>query len=731
MAAACECLARGRLGDTVIRHPRSNCWRSRSAWLALSIALAASSSARGQTYELRQTLLNPTPSVNEFFGNPLAALWADVLVSERADIVTGGGRAGVVHLFDPATGSILRSFRNPNGLPPDGFDAFGQSIAVVGGNVLVGAPADDTVGPNAGAAYLFDGATGQVLRTFHDPAPWNQSFGGAVAALGPNALIAGSEVVYLFDTGSGSLIRTFSPPSSSAFGYRSFFAEACGGVVVTAPDDDTAGPSSGAAYLFDASSGVILRTFLNPTPAPDDDFGYSVAAFGSSLLIGAPGDDAVAADGGALHRFDCSSGALLRTYLSPTPSDGETFGWSVALVDDNVLVGAARGGYSGSDGAAYLLDAGTGESLQTFKGLSPTVPRSFGTAVAAVGSAVAVGGAGAHDEGRVLLFDFCGSGVLTPPEQCDDGNNADGDGCTGACIDPCGNGVLDPPEQCDHGGESASCDADCTPASCGDGTRNATAGEECDDGNLIDNDTCSNACIDNCGNGVVDLGEECDDGAESPVCDADCTAALCADGTLNASAGEECEDGNLAGGDGCDAACVIEGARLLGTRLRVVERPSPPWRKVVFLSYDPEIEPPAPGSAGDPRSSGGTLRILNPATGEEDTFDLRRSGWTGLGTPAGSGGYRYSDPDFLNGPCEGVLIKPGVARARCVGPRIRLRLDEPGQGSLAVILKLGSSPPFCATFGGTVLRDKGTTVGRVGFGAFKAIDAPRAACPYP
>ena len=34
----------------------------------------------------------------------------------------------------------------------------------------------------------------------------------------------------------------------------------------------------------------------------------------------------------------------------------------------------------------------------------------------------------------------------------------------------------------DDGGESATCDADCTVAECGDGTLNVRAGEECDDG---------------------------------------------------------------------------------------------------------------------------------------------------------------------------------------------------------------------------------------------------------
>jgi len=60
----------------------------------------------------------------------------------------------------------------------------------------------------------------------------------------------------------------------------------------------------------------------------------------------------------------------------------------------------------------------------------------------------------------------------------------------------CGDGVASGDEDCDDEGESASCNADCTLAACGDGIINATAGEECDD--AADNGPtrrCSDVCI--------------------------------------------------------------------------------------------------------------------------------------------------------------------------------------------------------------------------------------------
>ena len=108
---------------------------------------------------------------------------------------------------------------------------------------------------------------------------------------------------------------------------------------------------------------------------------------------------------------------------------------------------------------------------------------------------------------------FCGDGNLDAGEQCDDGNNVDGDGCEGDCTltpDPepfCGDGNLDAGEQCDDGNnvDGDGCEGDCTLTPdpepfCGDG--NLDAGEQCDDGNNVDSDGCSSTCQNEvCGNG--------------------------------------------------------------------------------------------------------------------------------------------------------------------------------------------------------------------------------------
>ncbi len=128
----------------------------------------------------------------------------------------------------------------------------------------------------------------------------------------------------------------------------------------------------------------------------------------------------------------------------------------------------------------------------------------------------------------------------------------------------CGDGVVDSCEECDDAGESVTCDVDCSLADCGDGVLNLTSGEQCEaDGDCLAAEICAASCNcvpePVCGDATVDLGEECDAGAQSATCDADCTFPACGDGILNMLASEECETNtDCAAGDICQACtCTV------------------------------------------------------------------------------------------------------------------------------------------------------------------------------
>ncbi len=188
------------------------------------------------------------------------------------------------------------------------------------------------------------------------------------------------------------------------------------------------------------------------------------------------------------------------------------------------------------------------------------------------------------------INNYCGDGILYAGEECDDGNNEDGDGCDSTCMkeiippveeflvkEPpvaiCGNDILEEQEECDDGnnedgdGCSAICIIELPPEPiCGDGIINNE--EECDgEEGILDHYICTDQClleyISYCGDQIIDDGEECDDGLEgSETCSAECTIIelepepICGDNTLDDD--EECDDGNIEDGDGCSATCTIE-----------------------------------------------------------------------------------------------------------------------------------------------------------------------------
>ena len=133
--------------------------------------------------------------------------------------------------------------------------------------------------------------------------------------------------------------------------------------LVGAPRHEVSGvATAGAAYVFVRSAGAwIAEAKLTATgAAAGDNFGNSVALSGDVALVGAPGrDTAGAADVGAAYVFVRSAGSWIMQAMlgADDAAAGDDFGLSVALSGDTALVGAPYHPTSGAvdSGAAYVF----------------------------------------------------------------------------------------------------------------------------------------------------------------------------------------------------------------------------------------------------------------------------------------------------------------------------------------------------------------------------------------
>ncbi|NEQ21343.1 MAG: CHAT domain-containing protein [Microcoleus sp. SIO2G3] len=269
----------------------------------------------GVTAELLQTFDNPEPAGDDRFGDSIAVIGTDtVVIGARLDD-TVAEDAGSVYVFDVGNPETPRlTINNPN---PAAEDQFGFSLAVAGTNIIVGAPFTDSDGViDAGAAYLFDSNTGDRLFTFTNPEPVeNDFFGDSVAAVGANVIIGAPNVVgatdpgaaYLFDGGTGTLLQTFNNPNPAGGDRFGTTVAAVGtNVLIGANRDDAGATDSGGVYLFDGTTGGLLQIFNNPEPDVDEQFGSAIAVLGTNLLVGALQDDTTGVDSGIAYLFDAS-----------------------------------------------------------------------------------------------------------------------------------------------------------------------------------------------------------------------------------------------------------------------------------------------------------------------------------------------------------------------------------------------------------------------------------------
>jgi hypothetical protein len=259
---------------------------------------------------------------------------------------------------------------------------FGFSVSAGGNLLAVGAP-------GLGEAFVVNTLTGSTL-TLKDPETvggalfgWSVSLGpgGGVLAVGAPGDSVGTLTeaghVYVFNPVSGALLDTFTSPNAQTDGaFGSSVATQNPTVVVGAPSENSSGvQGAGNAYVGSLSTGFI-GTLSDPAPTFQGRFGYSVAISNSMIVVGAPNQtfDSTPSAGMA-YEFDAVTGHIVRALGSPYPEsptnlgDVGNFGFSVAISGGLIVVGAP---YDQGPGDVDPVESGEAYVFNTALGGSVT-----------------------------------------------------------------------------------------------------------------------------------------------------------------------------------------------------------------------------------------------------------------------------------------------------------------------------------------------------------------------
>lgn len=318
------------------------------------------------------------------------------------------------------------------------FDNFGFGVAAGGGNVLAGAIWNDDLGLDSGSAYLFHRqgfAWVQTQNLLTSDGHAGDNIGQSMAVSGQRLLIGAPGHVHTPATGGAAYVfrlddsqwiqeqelRASDGVSQDVFGR----AVALSGdvAIIGAPMHDALGPTSGAAYIFRYNPGtawVQEQKLLASDGQPGDGFGVSVAVQGDLALIGAGGDDDVAMGAGSAYifRFNPTTSQWIQEQkLLPdlVGLGGGAFGLSVSLGGGVAVVGAPAQGLGGfQNGAVHFFQHDGTQWVRTQKIVFPNSwTRSFGNAVSVDGGFVAIGASssspyGPPDHGAAYIYRYNG-----------------------------------------------------------------------------------------------------------------------------------------------------------------------------------------------------------------------------------------------------------------------------------------------------------------------------------
>ncbi len=294
----------------------------------------------------------------------------------------------------------------PHGLPGD---EFGYALAVGPELALLGAPQDDTAGPNAGAVHVYRrfAAHWQHDGPIAPSAPSSSGlFGAAISLWGDSAVVGapGAGQVYFLRRFAGGWIEEARYSGGASFGQAvGIYGELA---VVGDPRAIVQGVRSGVVYVYQREWGRWrLDAVLQAADAhADQNFGTAVAIWQDTLLVGASLDDALGQAAGAAYVFR-RAGSVWRQEAKLVGWDLSCcafFGEAVGLQNDLAVCGARRAiGLAPLTGAAYLFryDGNSWVPCCKLAASDGFTFDDFGCSVAVWGRTVVVGARRNRDSG--------------------------------------------------------------------------------------------------------------------------------------------------------------------------------------------------------------------------------------------------------------------------------------------------------------------------------------------
>ncbi len=338
----------------------------------------------GGVWNLQQKLTAGDGADSDWFGSSVSLSGDTALIGARGDDVGSTNGQGSAYVFTRTGGvwNLQQKLTASDGAYGDGF---GKAVSLDGDAAVIGAWLDTTRTTTAhGSAYVFTrtgGVWGEQQRLTASDAGVGDRFGAAVSIAGDTIVVGaysddtgttndqGSAYVFVRTGGVWNQQQKLTAADGSAddwFGASVSVSDDT--ALIGSYKDDTGSTNNhGSAYVFARAGGVWSeqQKLVAGDGAANDEFGYSVAVSGNTAVIGADRDSTGSiSTHGSAYVFTRVGGIWHEQHklLGGRERVG-SFGYSVSLWDNVVLVGARQenggpvpGGGSVTDqGRAYIF----------------------------------------------------------------------------------------------------------------------------------------------------------------------------------------------------------------------------------------------------------------------------------------------------------------------------------------------------------------------------------------